>query len=206
MYRGYIAPHVRFRCVLCGECCKRYWIPITHADVIRISKYTGLDPLSFVTFFRKEMTTGWDYPEIKLSDGEYYMILAKRPDGSCIFNKYIGDKLICSIHPVKPYVCRFYPFIYWIEDDVVKFEILDKAIGYCPGLGRGPYYSFEVELRAVQEIRRAKEEYRMIVNKWNKLVERGVVKGTPEEFIRYMLNIAEEISKKMEENQSTNSY
>ncbi|NPB01045.1 MAG: YkgJ family cysteine cluster protein [Crenarchaeota archaeon] len=188
MYRGYIAPKIYFKCTLCGECCKRYWIPITHVDLLRIYKKLNIDPLSFITFFRKDLTTGWDYPEILLEDGEYYMILSKRPDGSCIFNRYVGDRLICKIHEIKPLVCRFYPFIYWIDDDIVKFEVLDKAVGFCPGLGQGPPHDFEVEYRAVIEIRKAKEEYRRLVERWNKLVERGVVDPSPERFIRFLLN------------------
>jgi len=188
MFRGYIAPKVYFKCVLCGECCKRYWIPITHVDLLRIYKNTGLEPLYFITFFKKDMTTGWDYPTIKFEDGEYYMILAKRPDGSCIFNKYVNDRLICKIHKFKPLVCRFYPFIYWIENDIVKFEILDKAINYCPGIGIGPVHDFEIEYRAVIEIRKAKEEYSRIVSKWNSLVDKGIVNPTPESFIRFILN------------------
>ncbi len=192
MLTGYVAPKIRFRCTLCGECCKRYWIPVTHMDIFRIAEYTGLDPERFVTFFKKDMTTGWDYPEIRLKGGKYYMILAKRPDGSCIFNRYTErGKLICSVHPVKPLVCRFYPFVYWVENNIVKFEILDKAISYCPGLGRGPYYEFTLELRAVSEIRRAKDEYRELVNKWNNLVEKGIVDPTPQEFLKFLRNMYE---------------
>ncbi len=197
---NYVAPRVRFRCTLCGECCKRYWIPVTHVDVFRIAEYSGLSPEQFVTFFDKEMTTGWDYPEIRLANGRYYMILAKRPDGSCIFNRYAENgRLICSVHPVKPLVCRFYPFVYWVKDDVVYFEVLDKAIGYCPGLGRGSYHEFSIETKAVEEIRRAKEEYRRIVSKWNRLVEKHVVEPTPQEFLKFLGTVYE--ARRLEENE-----
>ncbi len=155
---------------------------------MRIYSTLKIDPLSFVTFFKKDLTTGWDYPEIILEDGEYYMILAKRPDGSCIFNRYIKDRLICKIHNIKPLVCRFYPFIYWIENDIVKFEVLDKAIGFCPGIGQGPPHDFTTEYKAVLEIKKAKEDYRRIVEKWNSLVRKGAVDPSPDSFIRYLIN------------------
>ncbi len=183
---GYVGPRIRFRCTLCGECCKRYWIPVTLDDVARIARYTGLDPEEFTALFHKDMTSGWDYPEIRLRDGRYYLILKKNLDGSCVFNRYVRGNLICEVHEVKPYVCRFYPFVYWIDGDVVKFGVNEKALGYCPGIGRGTYVSFDREYDAVAKIRRAKEEHELVVSKWNKLVERNVMKGALNEFYTYL--------------------
>ena len=145
--RGVIYPKIRFKCTLCGECCKRYWIPITHIDLVRISEYTGFDIEDFTTLFNKEMTSGWDYPEIKLKSGTYYLVLKKHLDNTCIFNKYIRGNLICEIHEIKPFICRFYPFTYWFDGDVIKFEVYEKAIDFCPGLGKGSYNTFEIEVK-----------------------------------------------------------
>jgi hypothetical protein len=83
-------PRVRFTCTLCGECCRRYWIPVTHIDVARIAEFTGMKPRDFLALFPKDMAADWDEPVIKLRDGEYYLVLKKRLDGTCIFNKWVA--------------------------------------------------------------------------------------------------------------------
>ncbi len=182
----FIFPRVKFECTLCGECCRRYWIPITHIDILRISKYTGMDIKEFTALFPKEYTTEWSYPVIKLRDGEFYLVLRKNIDSSCIFNKRIDDKLICSIHPVKPYICRFYPFVYWEDKGIVKFEIYEKAYPFCPGIGYGFYNDFKVEVKSLLEIKKAKYEYQVIITHWNRLVDSNLVEGTIEEFYTYL--------------------
>jgi Fe-S-cluster containining protein len=182
-------PRVRFTCTLCGECCRRYWIPVTHIDVARIAEFTGMKPRDFLALFPRDMAADWDEPVIKLKDGEYYLILKKRLDGTCIFNKWVGDKLICSVHPVKPNVCRYYPFIYWLDGGIVKFEVYDKAIGYCPGINRGGFASFRVEISSVGESVRAKSEFRRIINEWNDKVSRGLIDGSIDSFFNYLESI-----------------
>ncbi|MFB6470811.1 MAG: YkgJ family cysteine cluster protein [Vulcanisaeta sp. AZ3] len=191
-------PRVRFTCTLCGECCKRYWIPVTHRDAAEIIKYTGMKPREFLALFPKDMAADWDEPVIKLKDGEYYLILKKRLDGTCIFNKWVGNKLICSIHPAKPNVCRYYPFIYWLDSDIVKFEVYEKAIGYCPGLNRGGYARFTVELASIKNAVTSKAEFRRIVEEWNNKVKNGLINGSMEEFFNYLEGIInDEVSRSM---------
>ncbi|WP_243675707.1 hypothetical protein [Vulcanisaeta distributa] len=56
-------PRVRFTCTLCGECCRRYWIPVTHRDAARIARYTGgMRPREFLALFPKDMAADWDEP------------------------------------------------------------------------------------------------------------------------------------------------
>jgi len=188
-----MAPRVRFRCVLCGECCRRYWVPVTHVDVARIMKHTGLRPRDFLALFHKDMASDWEYPTVKLRGGEYYVILRKRLDGTCVFNKWVGDKLICSIQEFKPNTCRFYPFLYWIEEGVVKFQVFDGAIGYCPGLGRGGYYGFKVEVRAAVELSEAKARFRDVIGEWNRLVDEGKVEPSVDNFMDYLEGIARDL-------------
>ena len=189
-------PRIRFTCVLCGECCRRYWIPVTHRDAARIVKYTGMKPREFLALFPKDMAADWDEPVIRLRDGEYYLVLKKRLDGTCIFNKWIGDKLVCSVHPVKPNVCRYYPFIYWLDSGVVKFEVYDKALGYCPGINKGGYANFRVEIASISDAVKAKAEFREIINKWNESFKKGLVNGTLEEFMNYIEGVVDEYARK----------
>ncbi len=180
-------PKIRFECVLCGECCRRYWIPVTHIDIARICRYTGLKPRDFIALFPKESTAGWDEPVIRLRDGEYYLVLKKRLNGTCIFNLRLDDRLVCSIHPVKPNVCRYYPFVYWfVGPNTVKFEVTDRALNYCPGIGRGGYVDLRLEARLIADSIYARGEFKAIVDKWNEMVDKGAVRGYTMEFISYI--------------------
>jgi Fe-S-cluster containining protein len=53
-------------------------------------------------------------------------VLAQRADGYCIF----WDK-ICTIHPVKPRMCRQWPFIESILVDAENWLIMADS---CPGI------------------------------------------------------------------------
>lgn len=125
---------VIFRCLCDGWCCRRYWIPITHLDLLRLRIYGGIRiDESIVELKEKDVYDIGDlYPPIKINKNEYYISLASKDDGSCIFLLSNGR---CSVHEFKPLVCRFYPFVYWIKDDGdIGVDINEKAVGECPGL------------------------------------------------------------------------
>jgi hypothetical protein len=71
----------------------------------------------------------------------------------------------------------------------VKFEVYDKAIGYCPGINRGGFASFRVEISSVDESVRAKSEFRRIINDWNDKVSRGLIDGSIDGFFNYLESI-----------------
>jgi Fe-S-cluster containining protein len=53
-------------------------------------------------------------------------ILKQRLDGYCIFwNK------VCTIHPVKPKMCRAWPYIHSVLIDMQNWYIMAKS---CPGM------------------------------------------------------------------------
>jgi hypothetical protein len=60
----------------------------------------------------------------RLSGGRY--LLAQRADGYCIF-----WDTVCRIHPVKPRMCRRWPFIESVVKDAFNWKIM--AAG-CPGM------------------------------------------------------------------------
>ena len=106
-------PEDLFQCERCGECCQGYGgTYVTPEDISAIAEYTRTDPERFVTDF------------CQLS-GEK-PILAQGPEGYCIF----WDKL-CTIHPVKPRMCRAWPFIQPVLKDIRNWEIMSRS---CPGI------------------------------------------------------------------------
>ena len=102
-----------FECRLCGDCCKGYGgTYVTPEDIEAISQYIGTDSRKFVA--------------------EYCQLSGKRPvlvqgtDGYCIF----WDKL-CTIHPVKPLMCRRWPFLKSLLVDSTNWQIMADS---CPGI------------------------------------------------------------------------
>jgi Fe-S-cluster containining protein len=102
-----------FKCSLCGDCCKGYGgTYVTREDIEAISRYIGSDPRKFVS----------DYCQMS----GHRPLLAQGTDGYCIF----WDKL-CTIHPVKPLMCRQWPFLKSILVDSKNWQIM---AGACPGI------------------------------------------------------------------------
>ncbi len=95
-----------FKCEKCGDCCKGYGgTYVTANDIEAIAAYLKTDPESFIK----------DYCYMSGSRP----VLAQKKDGYCIF----WDK-ICTIHPVKPKMCKQWPFIKSVLIDVNNWQIM----------------------------------------------------------------------------------
>ena len=102
-----------FKCRKCGECCKGYGgTHLTDSDIEGISRYIDSDPKKFVDQF---CSLSGDRP-----------VLAQRKDGYCIFWNQI-----CTIHPVKPLMCRKWPFLESILIDSTNWLTMADS---CPGI------------------------------------------------------------------------
>ena len=102
-----------FKCQKCGACCKGYGGTfLNRKDIQAIAKYIKTDLQSFIT----------DY--CQLSGGR--PILAQGKNGYCIF----WDKH-CLIHPVKPRMCKTWPFLKSVLVDVDNWQIMAAS---CPGI------------------------------------------------------------------------
>jgi Fe-S-cluster containining protein len=102
-----------FRCQKCGTCCRGYGGTfITDEDIQTISVYIGVDPGTFVESF------------CRLSGGK--PVLAQQKSEFCIF----WDE-VCTIHPVKPRMCREWPFIRSVLVDPQNWYIMAAS---CPGI------------------------------------------------------------------------
>lgn len=102
-----------FDCKKCGECCKGYGGTfVTEADIKAISDYIRTDPRHFIR----------NYCQMSGSTP----VLAQAENGYCVF----WDKL-CTIHPVKPRMCRAWPFIGSVLTDLRNWQIM---AGSCPGI------------------------------------------------------------------------
>jgi len=102
-----------FKCQQCGDCCKGYGGTfVTEKEIDAIAGYTNTDPENFVENY------------CQISGGK--PVLAQGKDIYCIF----WDGL-CTIHPVKPRMCRTWPFIKSVLVDIDNWHIM---VGICPGI------------------------------------------------------------------------
>jgi len=88
---------------------------VTPTDIAAIAAFIGGPPAAFTARYCR---TSGDRP-----------LLAQRADGYCIFH---DDG--CTIHPVKPRMCRRWPFIESVQVDPGNWSIM---AGVCPGMRTG---------------------------------------------------------------------
>ena len=102
-----------FRCRRCGDCCKGYGgTYITETEIDNICRYLGLGRNKFIKRY------------CQMSGGR--PLIAQGLNGYCIF----WDQL-CSIHAVKPRMCRNWPFIESILVDPRNWQAMAAS---CPGM------------------------------------------------------------------------
>jgi len=135
------------------SCCRNYFIPLTCSDVKRLVE-RGLDPLDYIDFSRVGSIES-AYPDVRLGDGYYYMVLRRRADEACALSSESSGNLICSIHGSHPTVCRLYPF------DEFTGGFRGKVT--CERYGRADF-----DVGELADKRRSEhEEYALKVRQWN---------------------------------------
>lgn len=108
-----LTPADLFHCTLCGDCCRGFGGTYVDAqDIAAIAAYLQSDPV--------ELTERC----CRRSGGRY--LLAQRADGYCIF----WDQ-VCRVHPVKPRMCRRWPFIEAVVREPANWKIMASV---CPGM------------------------------------------------------------------------
>lgn len=106
-------PEDIFVCQMCGDCCRGYGgTYVTETDIRAIADYLQMD---FERFKARYCC---------LSGARY--VLGQSEDGYCVF----WDTL-CRIHPVKPRMCRNWPFIPAVLEEVANWRIMADS---CPGM------------------------------------------------------------------------
>ncbi len=102
-----------FECRQCGDCCRGYGgTYVTEDDINRIAAHIGEDPDCFKRRY------------CQMSAGR--PVLAQAENGYCVFHKEL-----CRIHPVKPRMCRRWPFIDAVLEDIQNWKIMGAS---CPGI------------------------------------------------------------------------
>ena len=104
-----------FECQLCGQCCTGFGgTYVTEQDMVSIARFIQADPARFLENY---CDMAGSRPVLTLGE-----------DGKCIF---FDPEKQCTIHPVKPYMCRAWPFIRTI---IKNPENWNAMAGSCPGM------------------------------------------------------------------------
>jgi hypothetical protein len=102
-----------FECRQCGECCAgKGGIYVTPEEVARLADYLDMAPQELAGRYLEDSPMG---PRLGVSDGV------------CVF----VENNRCGVHPVKPRICREWPFL----APLLKYaDELEYAKGACPGI------------------------------------------------------------------------
>lgn len=93
-------------CQSCGDCCKDHYVVLSSEDLLRLSKFTGLDKNDFsYVSFRSIFKRALDYD---------------KKSGNCIFLCEKDGIYSCGIYEVRPSVCRDYPYTVGERENCLK--------------------------------------------------------------------------------------
>lgn len=105
---------VIFECRQCGDCCigsgGNY---VTEEDIRAIAEFLGISAGEMKERYCVEFCLG--------------TVLAVSKENVCLFQK----ENICAIHPVKPRMCREWPFIPAVLREPSNWQLMADA---CPGI------------------------------------------------------------------------
>ena len=167
---------IKWRCTLCGECCKRYVPLVLPEDVQHIQDSRKLPMSTFLTFYRstdfEEPLDEADERFFKTGHGKLVMGLSRveltSGEGACFFLK----NNLCSIHAVRPFICRQYPFEPQERRNIRgPFKLMDNP---CFGNHAQDEIVDEGPVRLnFQAFQQKQNEYLRKIKEWNDSPESG---------------------------------
>ena len=87
------------------NCCKEYAIFVNAHDIYRLSTKLDMAPENFLQVYgAKDFDLGIDVDEGLLD------LALRQKDDQCIFLEESRDVFRCTVHDIKPSVCKSYPF------------------------------------------------------------------------------------------------
>ena len=113
MESGTISGADIFDCTQCGQCCTGFGgTYVNDHEIKRIAAFIACDPATFTRKYCDRSGSKW--------------VITQGTNDSCIF----FDKN-CTIHPVKPYMCRAWPFLRTIIKNPENWTAMAKS---CRGI------------------------------------------------------------------------
>ncbi|MEV0302119.1 YkgJ family cysteine cluster protein [Streptomyces prasinus] len=167
-------------CATCtGDCCRRYKVGVTAADLRRVAAGTALHPEEFITLLKDD--TGFTLvPEGPTLD----LYLVRRPEtGGCVFLMELDSgKARCGVYAHRPLVCSNFPTT--LERGAVGIR-QDTVCG--PDAWNLAAMELTTYRRDLERNREAWSEHRRLTRKWNEAVERSEREHSARELYDFLL-------------------
>ncbi len=207
----------KFECTRCGNCCidKNTLVNVTYSDILRIKQALSLtqgELKHILCFYLYEEANNQEDQEkmvltpLTTEKGKAYIGILKKPSGACYF--YDEENKKCKIYPVRPMICRTFPFSFRLllnkmdkTKGKIKMYYTEKAKKYCPGIT--PNAPMIDELEWIKIGKTTLEEMNanaVLLEKWNEAVEKGKIRPTVENFLLTLSNLGDK--SKLEKNKS----
>lgn len=182
---------------MCGECCRRYSIPVNSEDIRRISDFTGLTSSKFLELIVPDESVASTYhgvPRMNLAGVRDNILVLKEENDACMFLK---DKR-CAIYQARPLRCRPFPLSYETERGQVVFSVNEDVANFCKGLGRE---GNGVDLKELGKIALAMEKeqktFRERIRIWNsKAARAGESNYSIDDVLKFLLPYNKHIQEK----------
>jgi len=87
-----------FNCKRCGSCCKKIGIPWSELDPRLAADYLDINVEDFIDLYG--FVKNENFGEIEHTEHNA---------APCPFLKYSIENALCSIYPVRPWICKGYP-------------------------------------------------------------------------------------------------
>ena len=196
-------PNYKFECQRCGTCCSLYCIPCTDKDIRRILTVLPDRTSDFVELVEPDEAILYSYedvPKVLVEDiDSNTLLLVLKSDSAdkycCFFDQ---DQNRCIIYPVRPLVCRYFPFVYEYEEGKetylidnpknITFSIYEES-KYCKGLKKGKKFDFdklrEITIQTILEDQKFEKKVKI----WNlKVIFNQIKNCNEEDFLQYLLD------------------
>ena len=102
--------HLRFRCTSCGNCCRDLRVPLTSADLARLTTQSGKPAREIVEWLPTAEVDLIGEPGSLVVLGEpaaRALMVLRQTSGACLF---LGVGARCDVYDARPGNCRLFPF------------------------------------------------------------------------------------------------
>ena len=163
-----------FPCDSCDtNCCKEYVIFVNAHDIYRLSTGLKMAPENFLEIYgAKDFDLG-----INVKEGLLDLAL-KQKDEKCMFLEESKDIFRCTVHDIKPSVCKSYPF------QMKAGKLIQMSNKLCPA----DWNTEEFEAMMITHLKKDEDEwkfYEKLVLEWN---AKYSVRKPLSSFLKFMMD------------------
>lgn len=171
-------------CATCvGQCCRRYLVPVTAADVGRIVAATALHPAEFLALH--EVTGGRRGFRLDPAGPPHLLVLDQReaPDQSCVFLMELpGGHGRCGAYAARPLACRTFPMVLRHGTAALRPDTPCGPTGWNLAA-----MDLSARRRQLREQAAAWGVHARVVAEWNAMVDAGGAPRSPAQLFRFLL-------------------